>query len=154
MDVAARRWPVRRHVVFIYVQSWPYVCVGDAYSDIMLRRVAAACSCTSGSALLSNDTTFGLPKTIKKDALGNLTEKGRGNEHCAGFHESSLDLRMKGKVADRGDAILQHHALACGQQLDEGRQYARFIRSQFNICENVRSQRRRPREQQERVPAL
>jgi hypothetical protein len=92
------------------------------YSDIMLRSVAAACSCTSGSALFSSDTTFGL-HAVRDSRAGGGKGGGRLGSHgaavhCAGFHKRRLDLWMKRKVAYCGDAVLQHHALSSSEQLN------------------------------------
>ena len=57
--------------------------------------------------------------------------------HSARFHESSFDLRMKRQVAYCGDAILQNHSLARGEQLDERRQDAGLVSAQLDVCEKM-----------------
>ena len=115
------------------------------YSDMMLRRVAAACSCTSGSALLRSETTFGLQGACECQWNGRATwRQRRGDEHGAGLHQRSFDLRVEGKVAYCGDAVLQHHAFAGGQKLDQRRQDAGLVSSKLHVCD--RGERARGRE--------
>ena len=78
---------------------------------------------------------------------------GRAYEH--GFHEIHPNQLKERQVLKRGrsmigkerhvsyhcDAVLQHHALAGGKQLDEGRQDACLVCLALHVCEGVVNRR-------------
>jgi hypothetical protein len=72
---------------------------------------------------------------VRKEVQGSLERDSDGESHIA-------PASMRAAFAPSEsccDAVLEHRALTIGQQLDEGRQDASFIRTKFGICQGIKS---------------